>query len=453
VRGRGHLIIGNIGTLYTVGGHAPLSGSALRALQPVQDALIVIEDGFVLYAGARTGCPLSWVADIWESVGFDKLGLLPDDPYSPYPPEPQIAHPNSGLILVDAAGALATPGLVDPHTHVIYGGSRENELVKRLAGVPYLQILAEGGGILSSVRATTQASDETLYQTAAHRLRTMLQMGTTTVEVKSGYGLTTEQELRLLRIIDELARTLPISIVPTFLGAHAIPESFSNKPDAYVDIVVDDMIPAVARQGLARFCDVFCEKGIFTVQQSKRILMAAKAHGLALKLHADEIEPTGGAELAAEIGAISADHLIAASDEGLRAMAEAGVVAVLLPATSFNLGTHRFARARAMIDDFNLPVALATDANPGSSPTESAQLVMTLAAGELKMTPEEILVALTLNAAHAIGESDRCGSLEPGKVGDVVLWRAKTLAFLAYHFGVNHAQLVVKGGQVLSQLR
>ncbi|KPC75596.1 imidazolonepropionase [Thermoactinomyces vulgaris] len=349
---------------------------------------------------------------------------------------------------LDAQGRLVTPGLIDPHTHLVHGGSREHELSLKLKGVPYLEILAQGGGILSTVRATRTASEKALYEKAKKSLDQMLLYGATTVEAKSGYGLRLEDELKQLRVAKRLDETHPVDVVSTFMGAHAVPEEYKGRSAEYVDLVIHEMLPEVKRQGLAEFCDVFCEHGVFSVEESRRILSAAKANGFGLKIHADEIEPMGGAQLAGELGCISAEHLLAATDEGLEAMREAGVIAVCLPATSFNLRLTSHARARAMID-MGVPVALSTDYNPGSSPTESLQLVMTLGCLNLGMTPEEVLTAMTINAAHAIGRADAVGSLEVGKQADLVIYDAHNLAYLPYHFGVNHVDTVVKNGKVV----
>ncbi|WP_243648714.1 imidazolonepropionase [Hazenella coriacea] len=349
---------------------------------------------------------------------------------------------------LDAQGQLVTPGLVDPHTHLVHGGSREHELSLKLKGVSYLEILEEGGGILSTVRATREASEAELYDQAKKSLDLMLLFGATTVEAKSGYGLSTEDELKQLRVAQQLDQNHPVELVSTFLGAHAIPTEYQGRSGEYVDLVIHEMLPEVKRQGLAEFCDVFCEKGVFSVEESRRILTAAKEIGFGLKIHADEIEPLGGAQLAGELGCISAEHLLVATDEGFEAMKEAGVVAICLPATSFNLRLQKHARARTMID-LGVPVALSTDYNPGSSPTESLQLVMTLGCLNLGMTPEEVITAMTINAAHAIGRADRIGSLEVGKQADLVIYNAKNLAYLPYHFGINHVNTVVKKGEVV----
>ncbi|MBC2721113.1 imidazolonepropionase [Desulfosporosinus sp.] len=347
---------------------------------------------------------------------------------------------------ISARGKVVTPGFVDPHTHVLYAGSRENELSLKLKGVPYLEILKQGGGILSTVRSTKQASDEEIKAQTHRRLRTMLSMGTTTVEAKSGYGLTVEEELRALRLIHELDGEQPVDLVPTFMGAHAVPPGYSE--EEFTNYVVDEMLPQIAAEGQAEFCDVFCEPGVFSLESSERILVKAQALNLKLKMHADELASAGGAQLAAKLGVISADHLLQASDEGIAALAQQGVIAVLLPATSFNLAKNSYARAREMIRA-GVPVALATDSNPGSSPTESMPLVLTLACLYLRMTPEEALTAVTINAAHAIGRANQIGSLEVGKQGDVVILDIPNLNYLPYHFGSNPVEMVFKRGKIV----
>lgn len=442
------LVIGNIGALYTVAGdEGPLRGRAMGQLPKQENAFLVAEEGILRFAGEPTQAP-SDAQVVWREAGF-AASAKPDDPLSPYPPPVRVAHPREGVTVVDACGALVTPGLVDPHTHLIYAGARDEEMSLKLAGVPYLQILSQGGGILSTVQATRSASDALLLETARQRLADMRAWGVTTVEIKSGYGLTTRQEIRLLRIVQALQQEVSQTLVPTFLGAHALPSEYRSEPDTYTQVIVEEMIPAVAQAGLARFCDVFCEEGVFSVAQSRRILQAGKAAGLQPKIHADEIEPLGGAALAAALGAVSADHLASASADDLHQMATAGVVAVLLPATSFYLGTHHYAPARGMIDRFNLPVALGTDANPGTSPTESLPFAMNVAALELKMTPEEILTAVTRNAAYAVGEGEQAGQLRPGYRADVVIWQAKRLSFLPYHLASARPHAVFCGGRLI----
>ncbi len=348
---------------------------------------------------------------------------------------------------VDAQGKVITPGLVDPHTHLIHAGSRENEMVWKTRGVSYLDILKKGGGILSTVKATRSASDGALISQVLKSLRRMLKYGTTTAEVKSGYGLNTRQELRLLDLIRGLNSLQPIDLVSTFLGAHALPEEYKKDKQSYVKLVADKMLPEVAEQGLAHYCDVFCEEGVFDIDDTRYILGAAKKLGLGLKIHADEMSPMGGAELAAELKTVSADHLLSSTDEGLLKMKQAGVIAVVLPITSLYLG-EKFARARDMID-MGLAVALATDYNPGSSPTESMQLVMNMAALKLKMTPEEIITAATINAACALGEGETIGTIEDGKAGDLVIFDAPDLSYIPYHLGVNLSNTVIKRGNIV----
>lgn len=345
--------------------------------------------------------------------------------------------------IIDAEGRLVTPGLVDPHTHVAYGGSREGEFEKRLQGVSYMDIMNAGGGIHATMRMTREATEEELFEQTWKRLDAFLAHGVTTVEGKSGYGMNLETELKQLQVMKRLNETHPIDLVPTFMGAHAVPAEFKGREDEFVDLLIEEMLPAVAP--LAEFNDVFCEKNVYTPKQSERILEAGKAYGLTPKIHADEIVSYGGAELAAEVGAISAEHLLKASDEGIRAMAEAGTIACLLPATALYL-REEAAQGRKMIDA-GVPVAISTDCNPGSSPTVSMPLVMNLACISMRLTPAEALTAATYNAACAINRQDRAGSLEVGKQADVVLWDVHSYQELQYLFGVNHVKTVWKNGE------
>lgn len=345
---------------------------------------------------------------------------------------------------INAKNKIVTPGLVDPHTHLVYAGSRENEYAMRLKGKSYMEIMNAGGGIHATTRATQQASFEQIYAETKRRLDTFLKQGVTTVEIKSGYGLTLEHEMKQLQVTKQLNDDHPIDIVPTFMGAHAVPVEYKDNPDRFVDIVVEEMIPAVAESGLAEFNDVFCEKDVFTPEQSRVILEAGKRYGLQPKIHADEIEPYGGAELAAEVGAISADHLLKASDTGIKKMADANVIGVLLPGTAFFLMAE-YAPARKMIDS-GLPIALSTDSNPGSSPTLSLQIIMNLACLKMGMTPEEVITATTINAAHAINRAKEIGSLEPGKKADIVIFNVPNYLFLSYQYGMNHVDTVIKDG-------
>jgi len=361
---------------------------------------------------------------------------------------------------LDAAGATVTPGLVDPHTHLLFAGSREGEVALRARGATYLEILAAGGGILSTVAATRAAPDAALLAHGRRWLREMLRTGTTTVEAKSGYGLDTATELRLLALAGRLAAEGPVDVIPTFLGAHAVPaETRAAHPadpaaatEAYVAAVIGEQLPAVAAQGIARSCDVFCERGVFSADQARRILLAARALGLEVRLHADELAPSGGAELAAELGARSADHLGAPSAEGIAALARAAgtsrpVVAVLLPTVARFLGLAATEPARELIEA-GVPVALGTDFNPGTSPLASLPLVMTAAVLALGLDPAEALVATTVNAAAALGLGDR-GALEPGLRADLVVWDVSTHAQIPYWAGADLARAVVAGGRIV----
>lgn len=405
------LLVVNIGLLATPVGSAAKGGKAQGEIQLLHDAWLRIEDGVIAALG--TGAP-----------------------------------EGTGCPVLDAGGRLVTPGLVDAHTHLVFGGWRQNELALKLHGVPYLDILAQGGGILSSVTATRTATEEELADKAAAALDEMLRFGTTTCEAKSGYGLTTEEECKQLRAIRALNQRHPIDLVATFMGAHALPQAYKDDREAYVSLVCEEMIPRVAAEQLAEFCDVFCETGVFTAEESRRILEAGKRYGLRPKIHADEIDPIGGSQLAGEIGAVSAEHLIVCPDEGIDSMARGGTVACLLPATSFYLGAD-YAPARKMVEA-GVPVAMATDFNPGSCPCLNMQLVMNLGCLRYRLTPEEVLTAVTLNGAAAIGRAEAVGSLEPGKRGDLLIWEARDLNYVCYRMGSNLVHTVVKGGKTYS---
>ncbi len=348
---------------------------------------------------------------------------------------------------IDAQGKVVSPGLVDPHTHLVFGGSREHELSLKQAGVPYLEILAQGGGILSTVSATKKASEEELLKKASFHLERMISYGVTTMEAKSGYGLDAETELKQLRVVQRLKEKYPVSIISTFLGAHAVPSEFKGKEDQFLE-QMSDLFDEIKESGLAEFVDIFCETGVFTTEQSREYLQLAKDKGFGLKIHADEIDSLGGTELAVSLGAASADHLVAASDEGIKRLAEGSTVAVLLPGTTFYLGKDQYARARKMIDE-GAAVALATDFNPGSCVTENLQMIMSLAALKLKMSAEEIWNGVTINAAHAIGKSQEAGTLEIGRRADFVIWDVPNYQYIPYHYGVNHAQSVFRYGKKL----
>lgn len=353
-----------------------------------------------------------------------------------------------GATVIDAGQQTVVPGFVDPHTHLIHGGSRENELAMKLNGTPYLDILKKGGGILSTVKATRQASMEELKVKAQCSLDQMLLHGTTTVEAKSGYGLDLDNELKCLQLAWDLNMEHPVDIVSTYMGAHAIPPEYKQRPDKYIEFMLYDAYPYISANRLAEFVDVFCEEGVFSPEQTKMLLQAGRQMQFKLKLHADEIIPLGGAELAAEMHAVSADHLLAASDEGLQAMRDAGVTAVLLPGTSFYLMLGKYAPARKMID-MGLRVALASDYNPGTCPCENLQTITTFACFGMQMTPAEILQAITINAAYAIDRANQIGSLEAGKRADLLILNAPNWDYVIYHFGINHVDKVIKSGRVV----
>jgi imidazolonepropionase len=351
---------------------------------------------------------------------------------------------------VDFGGASLIPGFVDPHTHMCFAKRREEEFILRMEGKAYLEILRRGGGILSSVRSVRAASEEELFSVTLEQALSALRFGTTTLEIKSGYGLETEAELKMLRVIERIGRETPLHVVPTFLGAHAVPEAYAKAPDDYVDLIIREMIPAVTEQGIARFCDVFCEKDVFSVEQSRRILKAAREAGLWLKIHADEVHDLGGSGLAAELRATSAEHLLAASDENIQAMAHQGVIGVLLPATAYSL-RKEYAPARKMLA-LGVPVALATDCNPGSSYTESMPFIFGLAVLNMHLSVSEALVAATLNAAYAIGMANQVGSLDVGKSADFLLLDGESPAILAYHAGVSPVVGVYKRGELVASV-
>ncbi|KQU25028.1 imidazolonepropionase [Bacillus sp. Leaf13] len=403
----------NLATLATVK-KGPRSKEAMSDLGLIEDGSLWMENGLIQAVGTTKEIEELYADRLHEAEVFD------------------------------ASGYLVTPGLVDPHTHVVYGGSRASEFEMRLEGATYMDIMNAGGGIHATTRMTREASEEELMEQTIRRLDSFLAHGVTTVEGKSGYGMNLETELKQLRVMKKLQEKHPIDLVPTFMGAHAVPKEFKGREDDFVDHLINEMLPIVAKEKLAEFNDVFCEKGVFTPEQSERILEAGKNYGLIPKIHADEIESYGGAELAAKIGAISAEHLLKASEEGIQDMAKSGTIACLLPATALYL-REEAAAGRRMIDE-GVAVAISTDCNPGSSPTTSMPLVMNLACISMRLTPAEALTAATYNAACAINRQEKVGSLEVGKQADVVLWNVENYQELQYLFGVNHVKSVWKNG-------
>ena len=411
------LLLTNIGQVATLAGNSdmPKTGTQMGEVSIIENGAIAVKEGKIIAVG-----PTKQI-----------LSQVTEEPKLP---------------AIEFPGMLATPGFIDSHTHLTFGGSRENDFAMKLAGKSYLEILEAGGGILSTLRFTRTASEKELISNAFSYAESMLSMGSTMIEAKSGYGLDTENELKMLKAVDGLREKLPISLVSTFMGAHAVPPEYEGNTDGYVDLVTEEMIPAVAESGLAEFCDVFCEQGVFNIEQSRRILLEAKDKGLKLKVHADEIVQLGGASLAAEVGAVSADHLLMAADDGLEAMLKAGTIATLLPATAFSLNTE-YADARKMIE-MGLPVALATDFNPNCA-NESLFFTIALSCYKMKMNPREALSAVTINAAHGLDRGATHGSIEVGKAADILILDCPNPEYLTWRFGVNLVHTVISNGQVI----
>lgn len=415
------LLVTNIGQLCTMPTHdgGPQRGAALGDLGLLKDAAVAVHGGVIVEIG----------------------------------PSARLERNYAARTVLDAEGMLITPGLVDPHTHVVWAGDRADEFERRIAGATYQQIMAEGGGINRTVRETRGASRETLLAMTRARLLAMLAHGTTTVECKTGYGLETRTELAMLEVIRTLDAELPLDLVPTFLGAHAVPPEYAGDPDAYVALLIDEMLPAVAEWAAVHwaegvFCDVFCEAGAFDLRQTRQILIAAQALGMPLKVHVDEFEPLGGARLAAELGAVSADHVVVTPDDEIEVLGHSNTVVVSLPCTPFGLGQTRYTPARRFLEA-GAALAVATDCNPGTGWNENMQFVLALSTRYLRLTPAEALAAATVNAACAIRRGDRVGSLERGKQADLVLWRVPAYQHLSYRFGTNLARAVIKRGQVV----
>ena len=411
------LLLTKIGQVATLSNHSdrPKMKDEMMELSIIRDSTIAIKDGRIKAVGPTTD-----VISQIENVGETQV----------------LEFPNM----------LAIPGFVDSHTHLVFGGSRENDFVMKMQGKSYLEILEAGGGILNTLQQTRAATEEDLIRASFSYAESMLSSGTTCVEAKSGYGLDTENEIKMLRAIVKLRTRVPMEIPSTFLGAHAIPPEFKGRTDDYVDLIINEMIPKVAETGYAEFCDVFCEEGVFSVEQSRYILRAARDNGMKLKIHADEIVQLGGAELAAELNTISADHLLMASDGGLEAMRKAGTIATLLPGTAFSLNTE-YADARKMIE-MGLPVALATDFNPNCA-NESMFFTIALACYKMKMHPREAISAATINGAHAVDRGKELGSIEEEKRADIVILDCPNPEYLSYRFGMNLVHTVVVNGQVI----
>ncbi|MEC4577981.1 imidazolonepropionase [Streptococcus dysgalactiae] len=395
-------------------GH-PLTGQEMKEATIIEDGYLALKDGLIMALGSGQ-------------------------------PDASLIGPET--VVRSYEGKIATPGIIDCHTHLVYGGSREHEFAQKLAGVPYLDILAQGGGILSTVRATRAASFDNLYQKSKRLLDYMLLHGVTTVEAKSGYGLDWETEKRQLDVVAALEKNHPIDLVSTFMAAHAIPEEYKGNAKAYLDVIVEQMLPEVKKENLAEFCDIFCEKNVFTAEESRYLLSKAKELGFKLRIHADEIASIGGVDVAAELGAISAEHLMMATDESIAKMSQAGVIGNLLPATTFSLMEDTYAPARKMIDA-GMAITLSTDSNPGSCPTANMQFVMQLGCFMLRLTPIEVLNAVTINAAYSVNRQERVGSLTIGKEADIAIFDAPNIDYPLYFFATNLIHQVYKKGQLV----
>ncbi len=407
----------NTSELVTCSGYEPKFGKDMKNIGVIENGAVVIEN------------------DKIKAVGKEK-DILKE-------------YNKEDYIVIDAQGKSVIPGFIDSHTHFVFGGYREEEFSWRLRGDDYMDIMRRGGGIISTVKSTQKASLEELVESGRRRLDSMLKFGVTTVEGKSGYGLDLKTEIKQLKAMKEIKKDHPIDIAVTFLGPHAVPEEYKTKEDEFIDFQIKKVLPKVVENNLAEFADIFCEKGVFDIEQSRKFLTAAKGMGLKLKLHADEIVQLGGAELAAEMGAVSADHLLQVSDKGIKDMAEKGVISTLLPGTAFCL-KEEYADGRKMIDR-GCAVALATDLNPGSSFTNSIPLIIALSALYMNLSPEEILTALTINSAAALDRVAEAGSIDPGKKADILILDYPSYKFLPYHVGVNIVKTVIKDGEIVQK--
>ncbi|TCO76400.1 imidazolonepropionase [Marinisporobacter balticus] len=410
-----NMIIKNASQLVTCSGFEAKAGKDMGKIHVIEDGAVIIKDGVIKKVGTTK--------EVLEGIDASKYQVI------------------------DATGKTVLPGFVDSHTHFVFGGYREEEFDMRLKGYSYMEIMNRGGGIANSTTGTAKAAKEELISLGKKRLDAMLKFGVTTVEGKSGYGLDFDTEIKQLEVMKALDKIHPMDITKTFLGAHAVPSAYKGRGDAFIDFIIDQVLPYVVENNLAEFCDIFCEKNVFSIEESRKLLNKAKEMGMKLKLHADEIVRIGGAQLAAEVGAVSADHLLQASDEGIHAMAEKKVVATLLPCTAFSL-KEEYARARFMIDN-HCAVALATDFNPGSCHTESIPLLFALSTLYMKMTIEEAITALTINGAAAIDRAHEIGSIDEGKKGDLVILEFPSYKFIPYHIAVNTVEKVIKDGKLV----
>ena len=412
------LVLRKIGLLATPAGKTAKKGKEQGQIRLIENAALGIKAGRIVYAGP----------DDNRACGTNDGSL-------------------NGSNVFDCGGRLVTPGLVDAHTHLVFGGWRHREMARKLAGESYLEILNSGGGILNTVEKTREASFEELFEKAYTLLDESLSFGVTALEAKSGYGLDLQNEVKILELIKKLNEEHPIDLVSTFMGAHAVPKEYKDSRDSFVSLICDEMLPVIAEKNLAEFCDAFCEAGVFSLDETRRILTRAKSLGMKTKIHAGEITDSGGALLAAELGCTSAEHLIKIDEAGIKALSKPGTIAVCLPCTSFYLNAD-FAPAREMINQ-GVPLAIATDFNPGSSPNLNLQLAMSMAANKYKMMPAEILTAVTLNAAAALGKEAEIGTLEEGKLADIVVWDSRELDYIFYRYGSNLARTVIKRGKIV----
>ncbi len=412
------LAIINIKELITLKGkNSPRVGDGMKELGIVENGAVLTDEGKIIFSGKTK--------DALKNFNLKKFKIIDLE--------------NEDFVVM--------PGFVDSHTHPVFATTREEEYEMRIMGISYEEIAKRGGGILNSAKKLRDTGKEKLKEIFLKNCELFLKHGTTTIEAKSGYGLTKDDEIKMLEIIKEGSSEVPIDIYPTFLGAHAIPSEYKEKPDRYVDIIVNEMIPEVSRRKLALFCDVFCEKGFFSKEQTEKIILAAKKHGLGIKIHADELHSIGCSSLGAKYGALSVDHLEKIREEDMENLKKSGTIATLLPGTAYNLGISEYPPARKLIDK-KVPVALATDFNPGSCFTPNMQLILSIACTQMKMLPSETIVASTINGAYALGIGNQVGTLEEGKLADILILKCKNYKMVPYLFGVNHTFMVIKRGKI-----